>query len=312
MEIMEWQQQPAAQANTLVLYHAGCVDGFMASVVALMSSQPALFTQGVHAGGILAREPMARRFHTILVFDVPVGPDELACLQLQADCVFVFDHHESTLRMWQNELPPPEITVDLSKAGCEMAWDYFFPTSPMPEVLRHIGNRDTWRQAFLDNVDHSQELCEAIYSTYKPRGAPQRWLKLLQDDAWQYLRPKLLKLGAQLITVRNQRVRSILQNKRARWVTLGPNQRYRVCTVNSACDQSQLGFEMLKDQSIDFAVVWCYQGNSRGGGAGGGRGQFKVSLRSKRVDVCTIAMRFGGGGHRSSAGYCSDHVDLWL
>ena len=292
-----------------LFYHAACFDGYMANVIGLNSSESTIKPFGVSPGPNLLKSmeiilKKEERPSKILVFDVSLGPEVYAMLQLYSDTVYIFDHHETTQFLWRNECPmPANVYINVQMAGCEIAWQYFCPHLPVPEPVRLIGNRDTWRVDYTENHNNAQELAEAIYSVYHPSGSPKRWIELLDDEKWQELRPTYLLLGKQLIKSRRNRVKSVCQNKRLKKVFFGPNEQYFVATVNSPCDQSFIGEYLLSMSSVDFVVIWCYNGDKK---------SYKVSLRSARFDVSKIALKFQGGGHATAAGYEAKNIDIWL
>ena len=71
----------------------------------------------------------------------------------------------------------------------------------------------------------------------------------------------------------------------------------QVCIVNASHWMSEIGSKLSPD--CDFVVIWYFDHT---------RQEHRVSLRSfhENVDVSEIAKSFGGGGHKSAAGFTLD------
>jgi uncharacterized protein len=289
----------------VLLYHANCFDGFMAYVIGWMASRAygskikvsANFrSKGLYPGETLHTD-VTRFFSTLVeevrnvyIFDISMGPATFRHIKTYTPSVLYFDHHETTLGYWSQEEDDSHVTIDQSRAGCEMAWDFFF-RSPYPRAVRHIGNRDTWRNEYVENTIQSQEICEVIYSTYIPSEEYlEKWIHLVQKTDFT----EDITLGITLINIRNNRIRNIVKNRVQKTITLR-KQKYRVVSVNSTCDQSDIGsYIMSTEKDCDFCAIWYYVGKNK----------YRVSLRSQgHIDVSKVAAIFGGGGHKEAAAF---------
>jgi len=78
---------------------------------------------------------------------------------------------------------------------------------------------------------------------------------------------------------------------------------YTVAVTNSGCPSTSLvGKKIAEDcKKCDFVFLWHYLVN---------KNLYIVSLRSKKVDVGTIAKIMGGGGHKLASGFAFSSKDF--
>lgn len=296
----------------LVIYHANCTDGFGAAFAAWLKLGdeaeylPMEYGKNfltTYVGGTIDRE--------IYILDFSLPREQMEWLFQHSKRVVWLDHHKTAFEMWtglyvkdgihiEHDYDPdsmrPWVTLDDTKSGAMLAWEYFHPDTEVPMLIRHIDDRDRWQF----KLDGSKELHAALAS-YKPWTFNQWWSFL----AWE----NFLQEGAALLRAHNQHIQAALKQAAECKITIKTEQYGCTGERGLAANApyflaSDLGHE-LANKSGTFGLVWSMAGD----------GQVHCSLRSNgEYDVSAIAKVFGGGGHRNAAGFSTDIDTLmgWL
>ena len=193
--------------------------------------------------------------------------------------VVVLDHHKTARENLENLLEWGVIDgeFDMKRSGAIMAWKYFHPSKPVPELLKYVQDRDLW----LFDLPHSEEINMAIKSYQKDFSV---WESLITQVSIQIL----INEGKALLRYFNRQVDLLVDSS---WVIdIG---RYKVPCVNAPKEFASKAGHILAE-SAAFAVVFYEDEDS-----------VVYSLRSIEggVDVSEIAKANGGGGHKHAAGY---------
>jgi len=164
-----------------------------------------------------------------------------------------------------------------------MCWDYLVgnglwkgTTDPPPRLLQYVQDRDLWQW----KLPRSKAVNAAI------RSYPQTWEDW--DVLWQRDIEELATEGEAILRYRQQIVDAHI--KHAKDVQfLGRKGRAVRCTTGEI--YSEIGEALA--EGVDFGAVWCET-----------ESETLWSLRSRgKCDVSEIAASFGGGGHKSAAGF---------
>ena len=300
----------------LVIYHANCTDGFGAAFAAwLKLGDGAEYLPMNYGQEIVPTQIADNREVYILDFSFPRHVME--GLFALAKRVVWLDHHKTAFEMWtglyvkdgihiEHDYDPdsmrPWVTLDDTKSGAMLAWEYFHPGSEVPMLIQHIDDRDRWQFKLIG----TKEL-HAAFASYKP-WTFDKWKVWLNN--WDLMhRDDMVLEGLAILRAHNQNVQAAM--KQARRCTISIKTEEYGCTgeLGLAANApsflaSDLGQE-LANKSGTFGLVWSMAGD----------GQAHCSLRSNgKYDVCAIAEVFGGGGHRNAAGFSTDINTLlsWL
>jgi hypothetical protein len=273
-------------------FHAGCPDGFGAawSVWRVWGDEGRFVPRG-HDDPFDAR---AHEGEQVVFVDIAPRNDHLKAPGEVAEQVIVLDHHLSARDHYRAD-PAVEnllddgdhcIRFDLDHSGAVLAWQYFHPDDPAPDLLRYVEDQDLWSWA----LPRSAEVNAAIGSY--PREF-STWSELAQRP-WQQLADEGVPI------LRAQRIEIERCLHLAHPVSLGKR---RVEAVNALHHRSAIGHELAKRAAFGHAVGLVYRI------AGG---QVDVSIYSiGDVDVSAIAGDHGGGGHRNASGF-SVSLRVWL
>lgn len=259
----------------MCLYHANCLDGiFAAWVVGLFHGFDRVEFHAVKYG----RPPPDVSNRSVYIVDFSYPRETLQELIASSKDLTVLDHHKSA----QIELQGlPGCIFDMDHSGAVLTWLHFFPDSDIPQLLRHVEDRDLWRF----DLPHTREITAALFN--------HEWdwtnlTYLVNSDI-----TGLVKEGAPLIRRQERMVKKAITPDKVAFIRLDG---YRVPVVNVPPDlTSDVGNALAKD--YPFAVMYHDI-----------KGLRLFSLRSSKdnpdhVDVSLIAAKLGGGGHKHSAGF---------
>ena len=269
--------------KTLVIYHGNCLDGFGAALAAwcLFGDEadyvPALY--GDNPPHVPNRE--------VVIVDFSYKRAVLEQMATVATSLRVFDHHKTA----QADLDGfPGAVFDMESSGATLTWKNlmegrgtFFEN--MPQLLRHIEDRDLWRF----KMHGTRAVCLALAAL--PRTF-EAWNQHLYDVM------ELLRDGDAMISYQDGLVRQMVEQ--ARWQLVG---RYSVPVVNASVCFSEVGDALcMAFPDAPFAAYYFDRAD--------GMRQWGVRSRGG-FDVSVVAKMFGGGGHEAAAGWTQklDPVD---
>jgi hypothetical protein len=118
--------------ETLVIYHADCLDGLGAAWSAFCKlGAQARYIPAHYGDAIPNFSPGA----TLYILDFSYSPQLLVNASAKAGQVILIDHHLTAMEQCDTffkEHPIPEnlsINFDMSRSGCVLTWQYFFQRS---------------------------------------------------------------------------------------------------------------------------------------------------------------------------------------
>ncbi len=259
--------------KTAVLYHNDA-DGFASALAAWL-------VYGDNANYIPVRygEPVPPLpTGTLELFILDFSYKRETCEYLASRFMLqVIDHHKTA----REELAgAPYALFDMNRAGCELAWAYFHPDKPLPDLLAYVADRDLWKWE-LPNSEEINAWVAILPLNFA------RWAEVLRDGIGE----REMTMGSALLASQEIQLKSLA--KKARRVDLFGK---RAVVVNSSVLHSELGNHLatLHPQSELVAIYNDMPDGTR-----------KYSLRTHRpdVDVSIMARWFGGGGHQRAAGF---------
>jgi oligoribonuclease NrnB/cAMP/cGMP phosphodiesterase (DHH superfamily) len=187
----------------------------------------------------------------------------------------LLDHHKTA----QEDLIDLNFAIfDMHKSGAMLAWEFWHPGAPVPELIAYISDRDLWQFA----LPHSQEVFAAICS-YP-----------MDFQVWDSFDIATLKQeGAIILRLQKQLVSSMCDQVMFKEIA-----GYQVPVVNASTFFSDVPHELcLRYPDAPFAAYYVDRGD----------GKRQWGLRSiGEFDVSAIAKQFGGGGHHNAAGFTEE------
>jgi oligoribonuclease NrnB/cAMP/cGMP phosphodiesterase (DHH superfamily) len=255
----------------LVIYHAGCTDGFGAAYAAWkLLGDRADYHAAKHS-----EPPPDVVGKNVVVLDFSYDNATTKKLMKEAKNFLVIDHHKTAMV----ELHDVSCTrFDMNHSGAMLAWKFFHPGKEAPRLIKFIEDRDLWKW----EIPYSKEFSAAFDMV--PFDF-EEFDKYLDDSAVDNAQER----GAYILAYSKTVISKIAKQAVPRKMD-GKD----ILVVNSSHWMSEIGAAL--SPKCDFAVIWYYDHETR---------QVKVSLRAHHedADVSEIAKRYGGGGHRKAAGF---------
>jgi hypothetical protein len=274
------------------VFHAGCPDGFGAAW--------AVWRAWDGGGHYVARGHEDRlrgedfEDHLVAFVDIAPDNDELRDLARHASQVIVLDHHITSKQRYESDHTIENqvsrdghvVRFDMSQSGAVLAWRYFMPEEPLPDLLGYVQDQDLWSWALPES-----EAVNAAISSY-PR----------TFEVWSALaeRPirELMQEGAPILRANRQDVERSLRN--AAPLAIGSR---RVESVNASINRSAIGHELAQRKAFGerWGCVYRIVGDR----------VYATLYSIGDFDVSTIAGEYGGGGHKNAAGFSVSLAD-WV
>lgn len=262
--------------RTVVYYHGGCPDGFGGAYAAWKKFGDTAEYIPLHRGDDIIEVDGVNAYFIDFVYDGAVMQD----LEQRAHSLVALDHHEGVREVTESI---KEHVFDNDRSGATIAWDYFHPGVPTPELLKFIEDDDLFRfripetrgmLAYLGVHPFTFEYWDEVSQMLS---APESRTALLsKTNAYA----EYFELLADLAVDKAQLVE--FEGMRCYFATAHPYKPMKSLIGNK-----------LATKLPPLALVVA--AHPKG---------FGVSIRGDgSIDVAKIAEKYGGNGHKSSAGF---------
>ena len=261
----------------MICFHHDDLDGRCAAAIVLHAF-PGGRSEEASYGGKPVSIDKVKPGEKVFIVDFTFPQDVMMELLEKTTDITWIDHHLSALRVEY----PRKLAGILSteKAACELTWNYLFPGRPLPEAVRLTGDKDVWAWKYGDDTAFFNEGIRIF--DHQP-SAPL-WKDLLGNDA--SVMADIKARGAICVRYRQTICADYVNRFAFETVIEG----HRAIAVGL----QMFGSETFGERVKQYDLCLTYEFNGR---------QWVVSLFSETIDVCRIAEKHGGGGHRSAAGF---------
>jgi oligoribonuclease NrnB/cAMP/cGMP phosphodiesterase (DHH superfamily) len=214
----------------------------------------------------------------------------------------ILDHHKSAIDMYHENasklesIDNLEIEMDPERAGCQIAWDYFFSNKPRPWFIDYIGDRDLWKWS----LTYSKEINAALFENNLIDPAnPNKLTDLLSDQ--ENKKENLLAQGKVILQLQKREL-DVGCNKALVAEFKHKDKIYKIWLGGniSMSLRSELGNLLVNKKfpdgtNPDFAAIWVYDPKSN---------EWWISFRGgeNSPDLSVIARELGFGGHKMASG----------
>lgn len=267
-------------SKQLVIYHGGCYDGITAAWVCKQAMPDAEFIPATYGQGIVDIAGVDELY----LVDFSYPRDVLVEMKSFVKKMVVLDHHKTAQANCEGL---DFCTFDMEKSGAGLAWDYFYPNEPRPNLVNYVEDRDLWRFA----LPYSEEV-HAFISSFP-----------MTFDAWDELNQSLQE-KVDLASKAYQEGRAIRRYddmkvvemcREVQWHTI---EGYEIPVVNCPIQFGSKVGHVLLGLYPDAAFSAYYNDAGDGSQRWGLRGR-----NSDDFDVSEVAKVFGGGGHKKASGF---------
>lgn len=265
----------------LCIYHGNCADGFGAAwVFKRYSGEDFDFHAGVYQDA-----PPDVTGRDVYLVDFSYKREVIEDMMTTANRIVLIDHHKTALDdLWElYAAKPPRIEslVSLEHSGAVLAWKWLHgdKLANMPQLLRHIEDRDLWRFA----LHRTREIQANVFSYQYDFDV---WDELMKTDP-----QKLADEGAAIERKHFKDVAELVKVCRREMTIGGVSVPVASLPYTLTSDAGHL---MATEHTSKIGV--CYWDTPTGR-------VFSLRSTDDGPDVSEIAKQYGGGGHAHAAGF---------
>ena len=262
---------PEFSSVDCVIYHADCTDGFGAAY----SAWTQLGNRAEYHACKHGTPPPDIKGKNVVILDFSFDNATTKKMIEEANALIVIDHHKSAMV----ELHDISNThFDMTKSGAILAWEFFHPGKEPPKFISYIQDRDLWKW----ELPYSKEFAAAFDMI--PFEFEE--FEKFEDDS---VFDDAVKRGSYILAYSKTVVKKVCEKAQPRKLD-GKD----VLVVNASHWMSEVGNAL--SPHCDLAMIWYHDHNDK---------KIKVSLRAfhDNIDASERAKQFGGGGHKSAAGF---------
>ena len=162
--------------KNVLLYHAGCPDGFGAAWSFWKKYGNSMEYIPVSHGV----EPPDVTGCNVYIADFCYKRDILLSLKDKAESLIVLDHHKSS----EKDCGDLDFcTFDMQHSGAYMSWTYLFPEDKVPLLIRYIEDRDLWKWE-LESTESILSAVDSLEKTFENWDSLNSSLDEEGSDTW--------------------------------------------------------------------------------------------------------------------------------
>ena len=267
----------------LVLYHGrNCPDGFAAALAAWLYYEGQAEFLGLDHGEIKTVDDLpALNGRAVYILDFSFSPEIMQGIEARAAKLVMLDHHKSAAeKLTGFACRCGVVHFDMSKSGARLAWEFFQPNQPLPDLVKFVEDRDIWVWQYPESAGFLAALDMEPFDF-------ERWREIAAFTPSQLtnfmargeaMDEKFSKLAALIA----EGAQPLVFNGQAGLM------------VNAPGVFHSLVGDLLSAKSGTFALMWSIDKT----------GGVKAGLRSQRPFNCIpLAESMHGGGHAQACGF---------
>ena len=147
----------------LVIYHGRhCPDGFAAALAAWLFYEGQAEFLGLDHGDIKSVADLPELAgRAVYILDFSFSKELMQAIEAQAAKLVMLDHHRSAAEKLDGfACRCGVVHFDMKKSGARLAWDFFLPEVALPDLVRHVEDRDFTAQHM--RVTYQRSLMKVI------------------------------------------------------------------------------------------------------------------------------------------------------
>ena len=266
-------------------YHSADLDGHASGAV-IKHKYPDCELIGINYGDEFPWDSISEN-DTIIMSDFGLQPfSDMVKLKNKCKELIWCDHHITAMDEYDKSNIELDGIRDVTKAGCELTWEYLFPNEPIPTIIHHLGRYDVWDHSDTNSVliKYGMEQYEDTFPT------ADLWKNLLEDDSKVN---KLIEDGT-VIKKYHDATSKILMDSLSFDAELDG---YKCLVINSKGNSAM--FDSKWDEAL-YDIMLRFTTKD---------GKWNLSFYTTKNDVhCgELDQKYGGGGNAQAAGcLCED------
>lgn len=266
-----------------MLYHGHqCPDGFAAAFAAWLYYDGQAEFVGLDHGDVKSIDDLpAVHGRAVYVLDFSFSEPILRAIEERAAKLVMLDHHLSAAeKLTGFHCRCGVVHFDMKKSGSRLAWQFFHPDKPVPDLIRFVEDRDIWVWQYPQSAGFLAALdMEPFEFT--------RWQAIVDFDAAQLA--AYINRGCAM----DEKFLKLAQAMADSAQTLTFNGIVGLMANVPSAFHSLVG-DLLCRKSGTFGLLWAVDKT----------GAIKCGLRSKPGFSCiALAESMGGGGHAQACGF---------
>lgn len=274
------------------IYHSRDLDGFTSGAI-IKRKYPEAILIGYDYGQKL--ELPEYHPEPIIMADVSVPMPEMLNIAKLCNWQFTWiDHHKSAIKEYNDFVGNGEsfCTAYLNdgEAACEIAWKRLFPSEPMPEGIKLLGEYDTWRNQDVDRWE--KRILPYQFGMRMICSSPETFPWDMVRGMWDLSgTEEIINRGITILEY--QRLQNERLCKSAFEVEFDG---LRAICLNAGGVNSETFKSVYYPEKHDLMIPFFFNGKF-----------WTVSLyTTKDIDCSELAKKRGGGGHKKAAGFQVD------
>lgn len=287
----------------LVLYHAGCWDGFCAAWIARkalgdIEAIPVQYGQD---------HPIKECGRDVYILDFSYPRQVMKGIIGKSEFVCVLDHHKTAqaeLDGLADEISreggswEPHIAFDMTKSGGRLAWEYFYRRTEIcwPNLLQAFPGCTQQKAPWLVDYTEDRDLWRHKLDWTKEINA---WIRSYPLDFELWDKFALVSPGCEAWDMRVDAGSAILRaekqiiDQHVKHASEIEMDGHKILAVNATVQFSEIAGELAKDRP--FGACYFIRAD--------GKRVWSLRSRDDGIDVSAIAKAHGGGGHRNASGF---------
>lgn len=219
-----------------------------------------------------------KKDEAVYILDYSIETCEMDKLFEITSNVYWIDHHKTANEKYMHYSKEIKGIRDTNFSGCVLIYLYLHnvPIVEIPMAIRYIGDIDIWKWEFKDETRYFSSGSEL----YNMHPLSSNWDILINNP------DKVKNEGKIVEKYKKQRNKEYL--KAFSYETIFEGFTAIVCNIGMV--GSELFGDKLKEN--DIGITYVFDGK-----------EYRVSLRSLKIDVSKIAVKYGGGGHPGASGF---------
>ena len=267
----------------LVIYHGRkCPDGFASALAAWLFYEGKAQFLPLDHGDIKSVDDLpALAGRAVYILDFSFSPEIMRGIEERAVKLVMLDHHKSAAeKLTGFACRCGVVHFDMDKSGARLAWEFFQPAKPVPDLVRFVEDRDIWAWQYPESAGFLAAL------DMEPLDFA-RWAEITQFSPAQIT--EFMARGQAM----DEKFKKLVNDMADSAQPIIFNGQSGLMVNVPGVFHSLIG-NLLSEKSTTFALMW-HVGKSGG---------VKVGLRSQRsFDCIALAESMGGGGHAQACGF---------
>ncbi|MDD2880317.1 MAG: DHHA1 domain-containing protein [Rhodoferax sp.] len=269
--------------NPLILYHGRkCPDGFAAALAAWLYYGGRAEFVGLDHGDVTSVDDLpALAGRAVYILDFSFAEHILHAIDERAAKLVMLDHHLSAAeKLTGFKCRCGVVHFDMKKSGARLAWEFFHPSQPVPDLVRFVEDRDIWVWQYPESAGFLAALDMEAFEF-------ERWQAIASFDAAQMA---LYIERGRAMDDKFSKLSELIAEGATPIVFNGVTG----LMVNAPGVFHSLVGDMLCKKSGTFALLWTVDKSA----------VVKCGMRSKPGFNCIpLASSMGGGGHAQACGF---------